>query len=173
LSQRQQLQMAARDFDLKFSGLGALSEVFQILRNDLLGVSVGVGENLLGLIGGIVQVEGGIFTRDVARIRSGFADFAAALVPRFGYYSGPRYGLTGVSPRTLIDIATLHHDRLYEALGTYFSPRATYADSRLLRTIWSGHDLGPFGQVYRVALTVGFAAKIATQEALGRSGALQ
>jgi hypothetical protein len=92
----------------------------------------------------------------------GFESAFWALVPRYGFWSGPGWGkptLDGLgfwfgpySNQSVVESATYNHDHNVPDPG---------ADRRLIREIWSHQNLGPIGQVYRLGLTGAFEAKIA------------
>jgi hypothetical protein len=52
----------------------------------------------------------------------------------------------------VIEGATYRHDQNYRRPG---------ADRQLIHDVWSRHDLGPYGQVYRGGLTALFGTGIA------------
>jgi RHS repeat-associated protein len=163
--------------DLVWEGVRA---VVKLIANDVVGAVFGFGYgNLLGLLGGFGTALGGLLTGDVSQLRSGIRSMGWALVPRFGFNSGPGHGHPELEPRTVIDEATLEHDTAYARLNEeervgILSRRTTTADARLIRSVWrSPLQLGPVGQVYRAGLTVSFAFKIGAQEALGATGVIE
>lgn len=84
-----------------------------------------------------------------------------ALVPRYGFWSGPSWGLPNqrslgfwygpYGDQNVIEAATLRHDRDATKAG---------ADRVLSRDVLSRHDLGPYGEVYRVLLIGALGALI-------------
>lgn len=81
------------------------------------------------------------------------------LIPRYGWWSGPDWGLPNrkalgywhgpFSEENVIESATFEHDKGLPGV-----------DWQLIKDVWSRHDLGPYGQVYRVGLTGLFDTKI-------------
>ena len=132
--------------------------------------------NALGIIAGIGTVLGGVLSGNLSMITSGIGMFGNALVPRFGFNSGPGHGYPSLMPRTVIDLATRIHDKAYARLSRsgvgMFSPKSAAADVQLIRNVWSSHRLGPVGQAYRLGLTAAFGIKIGAQTGFGAAGAL-
>jgi RHS repeat-associated protein len=151
-----------------------ISGVARTVQDDLLSTVLGLGENVLGIVEGLGRVFSGAITRNGGEVQGGVEATISAFVPRYGFFSGPAYGLDTLSPRHVIDRATRQHDLAYadlEAQGIGFlSPRRNPADEALIRDIWRSHRLGPVGQVYRVGLTAAFGLKIGAQTLLGRFG---
>ena len=154
-----------------------LKSVASILANDVVGAVFGFAfGNALGIIAGIGTALGGVLTGNLSMITSGIGMFGNALVPRFGFNSGPGHGYPSLMPRTVIDFATRIHDKAYAGLSEsgvgMFSPRSTGADAQLIRNVWSSQRLGPIGQAYRLGLTAAFGVKIGAQTGLGAVGIL-
>jgi hypothetical protein len=143
------------------------------VQDDLLSTIVGLGNNLLGIVGGFGDVLAGAISRDGRKALGGVRSIFSALVPRYGFFSGPDYGegFEGVGPRHVIDLATSAHDQAYRRLELegvpFLSPGRNAADSALIRGVWQSHRLGPVGQAYRLGLTAAFGLKIGMQSALG------
>jgi hypothetical protein len=134
---------------------------------------VGFGNNLLGIVRGLGNVLAGGISRDGGQALGGVRSIFSALVPRYGFSSGPDYGgdFEGVAPRHVIDRVTIIHDQEYRRLDRegipFLSPGRNAADSALIRGVWQSHRLGPVGQAYRLGLTAAFGLKIGVQSALG------
>jgi RHS repeat-associated protein len=142
----------------------ALARVGRILGWDLALAFQGLFGNLYGIATGLLTTLAGIATLDSAKIGSGLSQTFWALVPRYGFWSGPGWGKPNLeanhgswygpySSQSVIEAATHKHDYATAA-------REPGADRSLIRDVWSRHDLGPYGQVYRVGLTVLFGAGI-------------
>jgi hypothetical protein len=118
--------------------------------------------NLYGVARGIVTTLAGVATLNPSLLGSGISQFGWALVPRYGWWSGPGWGQPNLealgywygpySAQNVIEYATYWHDQ------DFANPRA---DRQLIRDVWSRHDLGPYAQVYRVGLTAVFGTRVA------------
>ncbi|HIK85696.1 MAG TPA: hypothetical protein EYG08_11340 [Myxococcales bacterium] len=161
-----------------WSGIWSIAKsVASILASDVIGAVFGFAfGNALGIIAGIGTVLGGVLSGNLSMITSGIGMFGNALVPRFGFNSGPGHGYPSLMPRTVIDLATRIHDKAYARLSRsgvgMFSPKSAAADVQLIRNVWSSHRLGPVGQAYRLGLTAAFGIKIGAQTGFGAAGAL-
>ena len=145
-----------------FDGIGkALQRVATILAWDLALAFSGLVGNLYGIVAGVATAILGIAFLSPSMIWSGLTQIGWALVPRYGWWSGPGWGLPNLesagswpgpySDQNVIEDATYRHDRDAGEPG---------ADRALIRDVWSRHDLGPVGQTYRVGMTALFGARI-------------
>jgi hypothetical protein len=143
--------------------LGAIGRLGGILAWDLALAFVGNIGNLYGITRGLITVLAGVATLNPSWIGSGLSQFAWALVPRYGFWSGPGWGRPNFeangmswfgpySGQSVIEQATYNHDYAYRKPGS---------DADMIREVWSRHDLGPYGQVYRVGLSAAFGTGIA------------
>jgi hypothetical protein len=132
--------------------------------NDIGAALTGVAANVVGLVQGVVQTAVGVFTPQVDIVQ-GFSGFVQALVPRYGNFGGPGYGvgrdpnlgpLFGSSPFNPEDGTYQHHDTNYR--DGLISHRA--ADQQLLQELWSIPQPGILGQIYRAGATVIFGARV-------------
>src|SRR5262249_53374519 len=104
----------------------------------------------------------GVATLDAPKIGAGLDNMLWALVPRYGFWSGPGWGQPSLdlfhwwpgpfSQESVIESATYAHDQHAKDAG---------ADRQLIHDVWARHDIGPYGQVYRVGLTALFGTGIA------------
>jgi len=133
----------------------AIRKLGGILVNDLASMVTGLIGNVYGIAKGIVTSLYGLVTFDAAALRSGLSGFGWSLVPRYGLYTGPGWGGPthfSHSPfNNPVDRGARIHDEIHTQPG---------ADRRLIRDVWSGNDLGPYGQVYRVVLTAAFGVRV-------------
>ena len=143
--------------------LGAIGRIGGLMGWDLALAFAGNVGNLYGMTRGLVTALAGVATLNPAMIGSGVSQFGWALVPRYGWWSGPGWGKPNLdanngswygpySGQSVIEQATYRHDYHYKEPGS---------DARLIRDVWSRHDLGPYGQIYRVGLTAMFGTGIA------------
>jgi RHS repeat-associated protein len=143
---------------------GMIARVAEIMMWDLalgvvgiLGGPIGIGLGLFAALAGVAQL-------DAAKIGSGIEAILWALVPRYGFWSGPGWGKPNLeafgwwpgpfSRQNVIEAATYRHD--YGAAN-----EIPHADRDLIHDVWSRHDLGAYGQIYRVGLTAVFETRIA------------
>jgi len=147
------------------------------IQDDLLSTLLGIaGGNVLGVVRGLGSALAGAISGDGSEALGGLGSAAQAILPRYGFFSGPDYGgdFEGLSPRTIIDEATFRHDQAYRRLQQqgvpFFSPQRNAADLTLIRDVWRSHRLGPVGQIYRAGLTAAFGLKVGVQSLLGRLG---
>ena len=118
--------------------------------------------NLYGMARGIVTAIAGVATLNPSLLGSGLSQFGWALVPRYGWWSGPGWGKPNLdslgywygpySRQNVIEYSTYWHDQYARYSG---------ADRQLIHDVWSRNDLGPYGQIYRVGLTALFETGIA------------
>ena len=104
----------------------------------------------------------GVATLSPSLLASGISQFGWALVPRYGWWSGPGWGQPNLdalgywygpySRENVIEYATYWHDQYAKYPG---------ADRQLVQDVWSRNDLGPYGQLYRAGLTAMFGTGIA------------
>ena len=124
--------------------------------------TVGVFGNAFGFAAGLAMAVEGLLLMNPTMITKGFESAMWALVPRYGFWSGPGWGkptLEGLgfwfgpfSNQNAIEFATYNHDYAHKEPGS---------DRALIRDVWSHHNVGPFGQIYRVGLTALFGSGIA------------
>jgi hypothetical protein len=157
--------------------VAAGATVGRTIQDDLVSAVIGFGGgNALGVIGGAAGTVFSAVTGDFGGAIGHARSTLAALVPRYGYTSGPDWGglYVHLPPRHVIDRATFKHDRAYEELNDegvgLFSPARTGADWQLVQDVWGDHRLGPIGQAYRVALSTAFLVKMGAQEVAGSLG---
>ncbi len=142
----------------------AVVGLFQTVAGDLAAAVVGLLATPYGILESGAEILGGILGADRDLIRQGAAGLLHALVPRYGWYAGPGWGVNqwgqqGVAPfDNPIDEAAKTHDIHAGQPG---------ADRALIAAVWSRHDLGPYGQIYRIGLTALFAARIRLGAAAG------
>ena len=143
--------------------LGAIGRFGGLMGWDLALAFAGNVGNLYGMTRGLVTALAGVAALNPAMIAKGVSQFGWALVPRYGWWSGPGWGKPTLdanhgswygpySSQSVIEYATYRHDYNYKNPGS---------DAQLIRDVWSRHDLGPYGQVYRVGLTALFGTGIA------------
>ena len=140
----------------------AIARVAEIVAWDLALAAVGVFGNAFGFAAGLAMAVEGLLLLNPTMIARGFESSFWALVPRYGFWSGPGWGkptLEGLgswfgpfSNQNTVEWATYNHDYAHGGDG---------ADRELIRQVWSEHNLGPIGQLYRAGLTGLFEAKIA------------
>jgi RHS repeat-associated protein len=142
---------------------GAIERMAGVLIWDLALALVGNVGNLYGIGLGLVTTFAGIATLNPSLVGSGLSQILWALVPRYGFWSGPGWGQPNFeanhgswfgpySSQNVIEGATYQHDQDHRNPG---------ADQKLIHDVWSRHDLGPYGQIYRVGLTAMFGTGIA------------
>jgi hypothetical protein len=126
-----------------------------ILADDLGSTFTGLLGNAYGLAKGLVDTLYGVATLNGEAIGRGLSDFGWSMVPRYGFYSGPGWGRpTGLGYEPFnnpIDRGAFSHDKTATQPG---------ADRQLIRDVWSSQAVGPYGQFYRIGLTLGFATGV-------------
>jgi RHS repeat-associated protein len=148
--------------DLLGAAGSALARVAEIVAWDLALAVVGIAGNAIGIAAGMAMAIQGMALLNPMMVAKGFESSFWALIPRYGFWSGPGWGkpnLDGLgawfgpySAQNPIEAATYRHDYHATQPG---------ADRQLIRDVWSRNDLGPYGQVYRVGLTALFGTGIA------------
>ena len=119
---------------------------------------------MFGIAAGLVMAIEGFVLMNPTMIAAGLMGSFWALVPRYGFWSGPYWGSANLEAfgwwpgpfrdQNVIEGATYDHD--YASAN-----KAPGADGALIRDVWSRQDLGPAGQIYRVGLTALFGTRIA------------
>jgi hypothetical protein len=153
-----------------FAGLGdaasaagaAIARVAEIVAWDLALAAVGAFGNAFGFAAGLVMAVEGLLLLNPTMVARGFESSFWALVPRYGFWSGPGWGRPNFEAwgwwfgpftnQNVIEGATYNHDYAFQRAG---------ADRALVHDVWTRNDLGPLGQIYRVGLTGLFGARIA------------
>ena len=121
----------------------------------------GVAGNVFGLVTGAIGIVSGMIDLNPQAIVAGAHTFEAALLPRFGLYAGPGWGIPetymGLPPMlNPIDVAAYNHDMDIQNSkmangGILSSLDFTKANIQLISTSGSG-TLGPFGTLYKLGL---------------------
>ncbi len=140
----------------------AIARVAEIMAWDFALAMVGIVGMVFGMAAGLIMGLQGLALLDVKMVGIGLSSSLWALVPRYGFWSGPYWGQPNLEAfgswfgpygeQNVIESATHQHDLDFRNPG---------ADRRLIHDVWSRGDLGPFGQVYRVGLTALFGTRIA------------
>ncbi|TMA33732.1 MAG: hypothetical protein E6J87_09175 [Deltaproteobacteria bacterium] len=147
--------------DLAGAAGGAIARAAEILAWDVALALVGILGNAIGVAAGLLLALQGLALLNPAMVAAGLTSSLWALVPRYGFWSGPGWGqpnLDGLgfwfgpfSEQNVIEGATHEHDLHHAESG---------ADRQLIRDVWSRNDLGPYGQVYRLGLSGLFGSGI-------------
>jgi RHS repeat-associated protein len=140
----------------------ALARVAEIMAWDFALAVVGILGNVFGIAAGLAMAIEGFALMNPTMVAVGLMGSFWALVPRYGFWSGPYWGQPNLdafgkwfgpfSSQNVIESATYQHDQ---------DARKAGADRALIRDVWSRNDLGPAGQIYRVGLTAAFETRIA------------
>jgi RHS repeat-associated protein len=140
-------------------------KLLEWLARDAAAQIIGVYGNVVGLLRGLQQTAKGVVQGDLRKVRDGLGSVAWALVPRHGWYGGPLWGLGGTrqSPITPMDGNFVTHDEGWREAGLPGNAAnagaiRSRADLQLVRDVWSldQPQPGPFGQVYRLGVTIIF-----------------
>ncbi|MCP4002884.1 MAG: hypothetical protein GY725_01685 [bacterium] len=148
---------------------GLLRNVLRVVIDDYQSFVTGVSGNGVGIVGALGAALFSLLTLNSDAIRDAFEDIPLAAIPRYGMYSGPLWGLdmtTRAAPfDNVIDQSAFVHDQAYlQERSNPGSVDLSAADRALILGVWSGHRLGPIGQIYRIGLTILFSANIAIRE---------
>ncbi len=130
---------------------------------DIASVSEGIIGNAISIALGAVTVVAGALDFDPTAIQQGFDTFKSGLLPRYGLFAGPGWGIPetyfGQAPmNTPIDVGAYGHDGNYYNGRPlqYTDPQAwrdarNAADRQLISDVYSG-PVGIFGAIYRLGI---------------------
>ncbi len=148
------------------------------LGRDITAFAVGVAANTYGLAKGGFEILTGHF-------EEGFSDLLQGLLPRYGNYGGPGYGvggirdippLLGTEPITQSDVYFQTHDQQFFDITKRVATVTNHqANIQLIRSLqdYSTGIAGPFEFIYRQFATVFFAAQVITIDQLPSHQTLQ
>ncbi len=124
----------------------------QDVQSLVKGVVVGTP---VGIVEGFVNLGRGVIVGDLGRVGLSLLEIATAPL-RYGNFGGLAWGdsalFGGGTPTSPLDAGYQGHDIGF-GRGDYAA-----ANSALIRSAWSRHDLGPYGQVHRILSTAVFGA---------------
>ncbi len=149
------------------TGPGFWRGLGRFLRGEALEIFGAIVGTLYGIGKGIYQIGKGILTGSLQTIGAGFANLGATLMFRSGSASGLLHPGKGgaITPGTgtKLDNASVWHD------GQSNLATSSAAQFGWIKRAWTGRgaELGPWGQIYRIYGTVGFAIIGGGQAALG------
>ncbi|HEY5656222.1 MAG TPA: RHS repeat-associated core domain-containing protein, partial [Myxococcota bacterium] len=146
-----------RDIARVFGAIGSGIRGFgAALADDVGATFTGLAANAYGLSKGLLTALYGGALMNAQIIGRGLRELGWSLIPRYGFFAGPLWGRpTGLGYPPFdnpIDRGAFRHDRVATQPG---------ADRQFLRDVWSSHALGPYGQLYRLGVTLVFGAGIA------------
>ena len=109
----------------------------------------------VGIVEGLINLGKGVIGGDIGRVGLSLLEIATAPL-RYGNFGGLAWGdsalFGGDTPTSPLDAGYQGHDIGF-GRGDYAA-----ANSALIRSAWSRHDLGPYGQVHRILSTAVFGA---------------
>lgn len=101
----------------------------------------------VGIVEGLYGIGEGIVSRDSREIGDSFVEILTAPI-RYGGHGGKPWGIGhlfgGGTPTSWLDARYMSHDHGF-GRGEY-----RQANADLTGSLWSRHDLGPYGQIHRV-----------------------
>ena len=135
---------------------------------DLVNFALGVVGNVIGLTQGIAEMTLGILSLNPATVVGGAGVFTEALIPRYGLYDGPGWGIPetylGFNPmNNPNDVAGYYHD-IFWTQARVAAQQGDFASASSLRlqgnnainNIAHSGPVGIFGSLYRAGIGVLF-----------------